>query len=166
MFTTNSQHSPILFQIHSPFQSNNYWKIITHSNADNQLLSSCPTQHLISQELFRAKFNYRIKFNNQVSPFPTRHSITGELPCGWNTTSEYIMLRTASSEKSRVLIPGRLLCRAKFVLSRSHRNSVARESEGRNFAENPAPLSARLYLARIIAGLGIGTRHEMARLKI
>ena len=35
--------------------------------------------------------------------------------------------------------------------SRSHRNSVARESEGRNFAENPTPLSARLYLARIIA---------------
>lgn len=50
--------------------------------------------------------------------------------------------------------------------SRSHRNSVARKSEGRNFAENPAPLSARLYLARIIAELGIGTRHEMARLKI
>jgi len=46
--------------------------------------------------------------------------------------------------------------------SRSHRNSVARKNEGRNFAENPAPLSARLYLARIIVGLGIGTQHEMA----
>lgn len=63
-------------------QSNNYLKIIVqYSNVDNILLPSYPIEHLIFQELSRAKFNYRIKFNNQVSPSPTRDSITGELPC-------------------------------------------------------------------------------------
>lgn len=42
----------------------------------------------------------------------------------------------------------------KICASRLHRNSVASKSKGRNFAENPVPLSTHPYLARIIAKLG------------